>query len=69
MSLDNLLGKSLEKITPDAATIQRLLVAAERNIADYSGDLIPESTLQDCIVEAEKLLVAVRKWLCARLPH
>jgi len=34
MGLDNLVGKSLEKIDPDASVIKRLLSAAERNIAD-----------------------------------
>ena len=34
MSLDNLVGVSLEKIEPDAGVIKRLLAAAERNIAD-----------------------------------
>lgn len=34
MSLDNLVGKTLEKMSPDAAAINRLLSAAERNIAD-----------------------------------
>lgn len=34
MGLDNLIGISLEPITPDATTIQRLLSAAQRNIQD-----------------------------------
>ncbi len=34
MGLDNLLGISLERIDIDAAVIKRLLLAAERNIAD-----------------------------------
>ena len=34
MSLDNLVGKTLEKIDPDASVIKRLLSSAERNIAD-----------------------------------
>jgi hypothetical protein len=34
MSLDNLVGKTLEKVEPDAAVIKRLLSAAERNISD-----------------------------------
>ena len=34
MSLDNLVGISLESITPDAAAIGRLLSAAKRNIED-----------------------------------
>ena len=34
MSLDNLIGRSLEEIDPDPIIIQRLLSAAERNISD-----------------------------------
>ena len=34
MSLDNLVGRSLEEIKPDKPVINRLLTAAERNIAD-----------------------------------
>lgn len=34
MTLDNLLGKTLEAVMPDKTTIRRLLAAAERNIAD-----------------------------------
>jgi hypothetical protein len=28
----------------------------QRNVADYSGDIIPESTVKDCITQAEILL-------------
>ena len=34
MSLDNLVGKTLETIKPDTASIQRLLAAAARNLQD-----------------------------------
>ncbi len=34
MSLDNLIGISLEKIEPDASSIKKLVSAAERNISD-----------------------------------
>ena len=34
MSLNNLVGRTLEKITPDRTSIIRILTAAERNIAD-----------------------------------
>jgi len=34
MSLDKLVGISLEKVEPDSASIARLLAAARRNIAD-----------------------------------
>lgn len=34
MNLSELVGKKIEKITPHQDTIRRLLVAAQRNIAD-----------------------------------
>ena len=34
MSLDNLVGISLDRVTPDAVAIDRLLAAARRNLAD-----------------------------------
>ena len=34
MSLQNLVGRSLEAVAPDRAAIARLLAAAERNLAD-----------------------------------
>ncbi len=34
MTLDNLIGKLLERIHPDSATIGRLIEAAQRNIKD-----------------------------------
>lgn len=46
MSLDNLVGVSLEKIQPDGSIIRRLLSAAERNIADaHVMDISAESRL------------------------
>ncbi|KTD22893.1 Uncharacterised protein [Legionella lansingensis] len=137
MTLDNLVGKTLEKTTPHQDIIKRLLHAAERNIADskinavsaenrfdaaykaimqiantalqangyrtltskpghhqtmiqllpqtlgidrntviildamrkqrnladYSGDFIPESTVTTCIDQAEELLKNFRAWL------
>ncbi len=137
MSLNNLLGISLEKVTPDASTVKRLLTAAERNIkdaqietlsaenrfdaaykaimqlanaslqangfrtltskpghhmtmiqslgqtigldrdtiivldalrkqrnvADYSGDIVPDSAVNVCVAHAESLLILVKKWL------
>lgn len=137
MSLDNLVGISLEKIEPDTARITKLLSAAKRNIADahimdvsaenrfdaaykaimqlanvalqangyrtltskpghhmtmlqtlgktisldkqtiivldalrkqrnvadYSGDIVPESAVKDCVHHAENLLHNVTQWL------
>lgn len=143
MSLDNLVGISLEKVTPDAAVIGRLLSAAQRNIADarvteisaenrldaaykaimqlanaalqangfrtltskpghhmtmiqtlsqtvgvdketvivldalrkqrnvadYSGDVVPMSAVEECLAHAEGLLVSVVGWLSANKPE
>jgi len=142
MSLDNLVGRTLEKINPDSAAITRLLNAAKRNIADakitavsaenrfdaaykaimqlanaalqangyrtltsvpghhrtmiqalgqtvgvdaqtmvlldalrkqrnvadYSGDLVPESAVRDCVKAAEKLLQSVTEWISTNRP-
>lgn len=35
----------------------------QRNIADYSGDIIPESAVVTCIAQAEALLNDFKKWL------
>lgn len=142
MSLDNLVGKTLEKIEPDSATIMRLLNSADRNIrdahvnqvsdenrfdaayksimqlanvalqangfrtltskpghhmtmiqslaltigldsetviildtlrkqrnvTDYSGDIVPESAMKECISRAEDLLHDVRAWIKKHKP-
>ena len=137
MSLQNLLGISLDSVTPDAAHVARLLAAAERNIldaqldglsaenrfdaaykaimqlamlalyvkgyrtltskpghhqtaiqtlpltvgtparqvivldalrkqrnlSDYSGDLVPDSVVVDCLASAKDLFAQVHAWL------
>lgn len=137
MTLDNLIGKLLERINPDSAAIQRLLEAAQRNIkdaelaglsnenrfdaaykaimqlsnaalqaagfrtltsktghhqtmlqslvktvgidtnrlivldalrkqrnvADYSGDLVEDAVVAECIKQAKELLVLTESWL------
>jgi len=143
VNLDNLVGISLEKITPDAAVIGRLLSAAKRNIADayvveisaenrfdaaykaimqlanaalqangfrtltskpghhvtmiqslsqtigvdrqriivldalrkqrnvadYSGDIVPSSSVEECVSQAESLLKTVVHWLNENKPE
>lgn len=142
MTLSNLVGKSLEQISPNKETIKRLLSAAQRNIADskvaevsaenrfdaaykaimqianavlqahgyrtltskpghhqtmiqllpqtlgtdqptvilldtmrkqrhiadYSGDIVPESTVKECIYQAEKLFNQFKVWLAKDHP-
>lgn len=143
MSLDKLIGISLEKLDPDAASITKLLAAAkrnladahikevsaenrfdaaykaimqlanaalqangyrtltskpghhmtmiqtlnqtigldkqtvivldvlrkQRNVADYSGDIIPASAVDECVTHAEKLLHDVDQWLKENKPE
>lgn len=143
MSLDNLVGISLEKVAPDAAAIGRLLTAArrnivdarvtaisaenrfdaaykaimqlanaalqangfrtltskpghhmtmiqtlsktlgidkqtvivldalrkQRNVADYSGDIVPTSAVEECLSHAEALLASVTGWLKTNKPE
>ncbi len=35
----------------------------QRNVADYSGDLVPESAVKECVTQAEKLLTHFNLWL------
>jgi hypothetical protein len=52
MSLDNLVGRSLEKIEPDSASITRLLKAAERNIQDAHVDAVSTENRFDVAYKA-----------------
>lgn len=35
----------------------------QRNVADYSGDVVSESAMEECINQAEHLLGCVKSWL------
>ncbi|MDE0509822.1 MAG: DNA-binding protein [Gammaproteobacteria bacterium] len=52
MSLNNLIGRSLEFVEPDRATIARLLAAAERNIADSHAENVSSETRFDAAYKA-----------------
>lgn len=55
MSLDNLVGISLEKIKPDSASIARLLAAARRNIADATIMAVSSGNRFDAAYREETL--------------
>jgi hypothetical protein len=40
----------------------------QRNVADYTGDDVDESTAQHCIAEAERLIDDVATWRKANRP-
>jgi len=41
----------------------------QRNIADYSGDIVPESAVKECISQAEDLLKNFKAWLAVHHPE
>ena len=41
----------------------------QRNLSDYSGDLIPDSAAAECLASAIELLAHVRAWLKAHRPE
>jgi hypothetical protein len=40
----------------------------QRNVADYSGDIIPESAMKECLSQAEDLFHDVSEWIKANKP-
>ena len=40
----------------------------QRNLSDYSGDLVPDAAAAECLACAADLLVHVRAWLAANRP-
>jgi hypothetical protein len=43
-------------IVPDA-------LRKQRNVADYSGDLVEDAAVAECIEQAKELLVLTETWL------
>lgn len=40
----------------------------QRNVVDYSGDLVPQSAVIECIAQAEYLIKQVRHWISVHHP-
>jgi len=40
----------------------------QRNLSDYSGDLVPDAAAAECVMSAKELLAHVREWLKANKP-
>ena len=40
----------------------------QRNLSDYSGDLVPEAAAAECVMSAKDLLAHVSSWLQANRP-
>lgn len=52
MTLDNLIGKTLEAVKPDKTAVRRLLSAAQRNIADARISQVSNETRFDAAYKA-----------------
>jgi hypothetical protein len=95
MTLQNLVGISLDRIAPAKDTIRRLLDGAarhidhqtaiqtlpttlgvdprtlvrldalrkQRNLTEYTGDIIPDSAVMDCLAHAQSLYALTLDWL------
>jgi len=45
------------------------MLRKQRNLSDYSGDLVPESAVRECKACAVALLADMRAWLAANRPE
>jgi hypothetical protein len=53
---------------PQARVIVLDALRKQRNLSDYSGDLIPEAIATECLACATDLLAHVRTWLAGQRP-
>jgi hypothetical protein len=53
-----------------AQTVQVLdALRKQRHVTEYSGDLVPESAVRECVQQAQALQAAVLAWLKAHHPE
>lgn len=53
----------------DPQTVIRLdKLRKQRNLTEYTGDLIPESAVKECLAQAESLFAMTRDWLKGNRP-
>lgn len=53
----------------DAQTVVRLdRLRKQRNLTEYTGDIIPESAVNECLSQAESLYAAACNWLKVNRP-
>jgi hypothetical protein len=59
---------SLTVALPQPKVIVLDALRKQRNLADYSGELIPESAAVECVASAQELQAHVKTWLKANRP-
>ena len=67
MTMVQALGQTLELDKQTVIVLDAL--RKQRNVADYSGDIIPESAARDCLMHAENVLQNVSRWLKVNRPE
>ncbi len=68
MSLQNLVGISLETITPSRVVVRLDALRKQRNLTEYTGDTIPEASVAECLSQAETLHATATAWLKSHRP-
>lgn len=63
MGLDNLIGLDRQ------AVIVLDALRKQRNVADYSGDIVPDSAVTECLTHAEILFHDVKQWIKDNKPE
>ncbi len=49
-------------IDADTVILLDAMRKQRKNVADYSGDIVPESIVKDCVLQAEELLKCFKSW-------
>ena len=62
-TLKETIGLSMERVIVLDA------LRKQRNLSDYSGDLVPESAVRECISSADELSADLRRWLAEHTPE
>lgn len=53
---------------PQARVIVLDALRKQRNLSDYSGDLVPDAAAAECLASAQELLKHIRAWLQTQRP-
>ena len=67
MTMIQLLSQTIELDKQKVIVLDAL--RKQRNVTDYSGDSVPPSAVNECVLYAEDLLDAVNNWLTENKPE
>ncbi|MEL0586140.1 MAG: hypothetical protein AAES65_14820 [Candidatus Thiodiazotropha sp. (ex. Lucinoma kazani)] len=67
MTMIQSLSQTIGLDKPTVITLDAL--RKQRNVADYSGDIIPPSLVKECVAHAEALQTEVVQWIRKNKPE